>query len=51
MLNLFEKEFSALEEMYYDFLDENCKCNIEEDGCSCPDFNDWLDERREDAAC
>ena len=39
-------ELDDLEEMYYEWLDEECKCNIEEDGCSCLKLDDWLDNFR-----
>jgi len=35
--------------MYFKWLEENCKCDIEEDGCGCLDFDDWFKERQEDA--
>jgi hypothetical protein len=37
-----------LEDEYYKELEENCKCDIEEDGCSCLDFDDWLQEKQEE---
>jgi hypothetical protein len=40
-------DLDDLEEMYREYLDEQCKCNIEEDGCSCMDFDTWFEEQRE----
>jgi len=36
------EEDPAFEDDYFDWLEENCKCNIEEDGCSCLSFDEWL---------
>jgi hypothetical protein len=37
-------EIDAAEEMYYEHLEENCKCNHLEEGCSCLTFDEWLQE-------
>jgi hypothetical protein len=34
----------SLEDQYYKELDECCDCNIREEGCSCPDFENWLEQ-------
>lgn len=39
-----------LDREYAEWLDEFCICDIEEDGCSCLDFDDWFDEKLEDYA-
>lgn len=39
-----------LDQEYEDWIDSLCKCNIEEDGCSCLKFDDWFDEKLEDYA-
>lgn len=38
-----------LEDQYYEWLEITCKCDIEEEGCCCLDFDNWLEEKREDA--
>lgn len=43
-----------LEEQYFEWLDETCKCNIKEDGCSCQKFEDWwegIDLYRQECNC
>jgi hypothetical protein len=39
-----------LDQEYADWLDTECKCDIQEEGCSCPNFDDWFDEKLEDYA-
>jgi hypothetical protein len=33
-----------LEDHYIAWLDENCKCNLEEDGCNCLSMDKWYRE-------
>ena len=43
------------EDIYYSWLHENCKCNIDEEGCSCMNFDEFFayrsDQAAEDRAC
>lgn len=34
-------EADEVEDLYFAWLEENCKCDIEEEGCSCPDIESW----------
>jgi hypothetical protein len=43
----FNWELDDLEEGYREYLEEECKCNIEENGCSCMNFDDWLEDKKE----
>ncbi len=40
-----------IEDQYFEWLEENCKCDIQNEGCNCPDVNDWclseMDDLRE----
>lgn len=38
-----------LENEYFDWLEETCKCDIPEDGCGCLDFDDWFEEKQQNA--
>jgi len=40
----------TLEEYYAEYLEENCDCDIDEDGCSCKSFTDWFSDMVE-AVC
>jgi hypothetical protein len=39
---MYDDEGPDLEENYHEWLEENCKCNVEEDGCSCTPFDKWV---------
>jgi hypothetical protein len=30
-----------IEDMYFEWLEENCKCDIQNEGCGCPDVTEW----------
>jgi hypothetical protein len=40
-----DAETDALEDEYDEELEKTCRCNIEEDGCSCKNFYDWFECR------
>lgn len=44
-----KRSLDSWENQYYEELEENCRCNIEEDGCSCLDFDDWYESKQEEA--
>jgi len=33
------------EEQYFNYLEENCKCDIEGDGCSCMTEQEYFEDR------
>lgn len=43
----YNTDVDDLEEMYREYLEEECKCNIEEEGCSCMDFDTWYEDWRD----
>jgi hypothetical protein len=43
-------DMNALEREYVEWLETECKCNMLEDGCSCLDFDEWFECKREEAA-
>lgn len=36
-----DHEDEILDQEYADYLDEICKCDLENDGCDCPLFDEW----------
>lgn len=36
----------TLDEDYSLWLAENCRCDLENEGCSCIDFDEWHEERK-----
>ena len=46
---MYKHNYEALEDQYYEWLEENCACESEEE-CICMTFNDWLEMQREEAA-
>lgn len=43
-------EDDQIENRYFEWLEENCKCDIEDNGCSCPDVDRWWDSYLQDIA-
>lgn len=41
-------DFNPEEESYYQWLDENCKCHLTDEECTCLCFEDWLDDKEAD---
>lgn len=37
------RDWNKLERQYTEWLEENCKCDLEE-GCICSELEEWLDE-------
>lgn len=45
---MYNPDTDDLDEEYAEFLEENCKCNLEEDACSCKSFEDWFSDKLAD---
>jgi hypothetical protein len=39
-----------IENKYFAWLDENCKCDIEDNGCTCPHIDHWWKDHLEELA-
>ncbi len=49
---LYKIDLEVLQDYYAEYLETECKCDLEEDGCSCMDFDTWLEEKEEfEASC
>lgn len=46
----YRSNIEVLEEEHSKWLEENCKCDLVEEGCSCIDFHDWLESMWEESA-
>jgi hypothetical protein len=42
------KDWDLLDEEYMKWLDEHCLCDIENDGCYCPAFEKWYNEKMQE---
>lgn len=44
------KSLEFYEEMYDEWLQDACKCNLDDDECTCMDFEDWFEDYQNDLA-